>query len=286
MFVGLLGASGLGRAHDEPLLTGTGPAEAVEVRELWLNLDAVGGEGERRLRYDLAAVTAPLSVEAYAQQPAWVVAARLVLAEVGPDRLVHGEHGLDEAMGVLLTVRNRMDPAASNPEGIVGLRAWPGCGMGATFQSCANPQQYHGLNQRWARSPGTAIADPELRALAIDRAVAAWWLVFRGEVADLTEGGTSFVHRCGGRAYGKPVSYCDGNPEVPDVPGARRYDGPIEFRGPTVYESSRGRYRQELTARIDFAAFDGVAGGDVLLTPAPSGDGVARAPREEAAPVP
>lgn len=255
LVVGLTGlAAHRGVAAEEPLLVGPATGDAPVVREVVVSLEAFGGgDVERRLRYDERAALRPLEVAEYATEPAWVVAVRLLLSEVGPDRLVGSEHGLVEAVGVLQTVRNRLDPDVSNPDGVPGLRPWPGCGVGGTFQSCANPDEYRGLAQRRARAPERSFADPELLREATDVAVAAWWLAFRADAPDVTRGATSFAHRCGGAAYGRSVSACDGSPDTPDVPGASPTTGPIAFRGPGGFDAARGFYRLTTLATLDYA---------------------------------
>jgi hypothetical protein len=181
--------------------------------------------------------------------PDWAVAVRLVLSEVGADRVLQNRYGLIEAMGVIETVKNRMDPAAWNPEGVRGLSPWPGCGPGRTFADCANPQQYYGMSRDRALRPASAYGDREMLLAAIDTAVSAWWLLDSHVVTDVTNGATSFGHYCGGAAYGQPRAACDGSG---DVAGANGVTGPIVFSGPRGWSKSEGRYNMGVTQKIDY----------------------------------
>lgn len=263
----------------------TGPSGAARaVRTLTLDLEPFTGEARTRtLRYDAEAAAASLTVSDYAGQPSWVVAARIVLAEVGPGRLLHSENGMIEAVGVLQTLRNRLDAAVWNPDGVAGVRPWPGCGPTGTFHSCANPDQYRGLTQVLALRPGSAIRDPDDRARALDAAVAAWWLVFRAGVPDVTGGATGFVHRCGGTAYGQARSACDGVPAAdgtPDARGATASTGPIWFRGPGRFLARAGRYETRTLRVLDYVHGDAVALLGLEDGDDTGDDGDARAPSE------
>jgi hypothetical protein len=272
-----------GAAAGEPVLVGPSGA-ARNVRSVTLDLEPFTGESRTRtLRYDVDAASAPLSVGDYPGQPSWVVAARLVLAEVGPGRLLHSENGVVEAVGVLQTLRNRLEPSVWNPEGVPGVRPWPGCGPSGTFHTCADVDQYRGLTQALALRPASVVRDPGDRARALDVAVAAWWLVFRADVPDVTGGATGFVHRCGGTAYGAPRSACDGVPAAdgtPDVRGAAASTGPVWFRGPGAFLPREGRYATRTLRVFDYVHGDAVVLLGLEGADAAADDGDARAPTE------
>lgn len=204
------------------------------------------------LELALMAVT-PAQLEAL---PAWSLAVRLVLSEVGASRLLDNRWGLAEAVAVLQTVRNRLDPEVWNPAGIERFRGYLGCDPGRggtpTFNTCADPRQYLGLARPRALRPRTATRDPMRLLAAIDLAVAAWWLVDTELTEDLTGGATAFVHRCGGTAYGEPTTRCDGRASVPDIPGAHPHRGPLALKGPGAWLPRRGHYSLERTATIDY----------------------------------
>lgn len=251
----LLGAAPAALAQEEPTLTVSPAAPVGRVREVAIDLEPFTGEDRvRRIRYDLDAAEATLTVADHARMPTWIVASRIVLSEVGPGRLLHSSEGMTEAIAVLQTLRNRMDPTVWNPEGVRGVRPWPGCGEGATFHSCANPDQYRGLTQRLALSPRSTLRDTEVREHILDATVAAWWLVFHARIPDVTGGATSFLHRCGGAAYGRSRAFCDGDSETPDVPGATSSTGPAVFRGPGRFSASSGRYEMITTRMLDYVA--------------------------------
>jgi hypothetical protein len=204
------------------------------------------------LAYEVDEATRTLTRQDLRTAPAWSVAARLIVSEVGPDRLVSNQWGLLEAVAIVETVTNRLDANIWNPEDVPGLRPWPGCGPGADFSSCAHPDQYLGLRNGRALDPRRAIPDEELLLHAMDVAVTAWWLHHMGDVRGVSNGATSFVHRCGGEAYGRTTHHCDGDPRVPDMPGAESATGPLVLKGPAAFDATRGRYQLTVTKVIDF----------------------------------
>lgn len=200
-----------------------------------------GRPDAERVVYDLDAVLRPISTRRMGELPDWAVAVRLVLSEVGADRVIQSRYGLVEAMGVIETVRNRLDPAHWNPNGVRGLRPWPGCGEDGTFATCANPQQYYGMSRDRALNPASAYGNRELLLAAIDQSVAAWWLLDTQVVAEVTNGATSFHHACGGSSYGADPQWCSST-----------ITGPIVFKGPVRWLASEGRYDIAQTRRVDY----------------------------------
>ncbi len=233
----------------------TGPEVTAEstLKEIWVDTSPFTGvsSGDTVI-YDPELATHPVGARQLPQQPDWVVGVRLVLSEVGPDRLLANRYGLLEAVGILQTVHNRLDPAVYNPGSVPGITPWPGCGEGGSFNTCANPGQYYGLRYRRALDPRSVVRDPAELTAAVEVAISAWWLVSAGVVPDVTGGATSFVHRCGGAAYDMATLYCDGSSQVPDVVGAVATKGPLAFKGPRGFLRSRGRYRIVDTRRIDY----------------------------------
>jgi hypothetical protein len=69
------------------------------------------------------------------------ITVRLLLSEVGPERLVESVFGLNEAIGILFTVTNRLDALLATPQRIEGAPFFPGCGPGGDFRTCADPEQ-------------------------------------------------------------------------------------------------------------------------------------------------
>lgn len=202
----------------------------------------LGPTGIENVTYDLDAVLRPTSVSGLRNLPDWAVAVRLVLSEAGADRLVANRYGMLEAMGIIETVFHRMDAEFYNPNGIRGAGAFPGCtGTGATFASCANPQQYYGVSRDRALNPAAVYGRREMLLEAIDISVAAWWMLDTHMVENITNGATSFRHACGGEQYGAPSTQCGST-----------ITGPIVFSGPTSWNRSEGRYTMSQTRRVDY----------------------------------
>jgi hypothetical protein len=145
-----------------------------------------------------------------------------------------------------------MHAAAWNPEGIPGLVPWPGCGPGGSFNTCANPAQYLGLRTPRALQPQRFMRNQERLLAATDTAITAWWLQQTQALPDITGGATSFVHRCGGAAYGERTMSCDGRGW--DRPGANANTGPLVLKGPGPFSSRKGRYELVDTRTIDYRA--------------------------------
>ncbi|MCB9744699.1 MAG: hypothetical protein H6741_26940 [Alphaproteobacteria bacterium] len=220
------------------------------LRWLQLDLDALelpGASGQRRLAYDPAALTRTLRPDELAASGPESVAVRLVLSEIGVDRLLDNTHGLQEAVALLQLVRNRLTPDVADPLHAQGYRPYPGCDQ--DFVACANPRQFLALATRRALAPAELHAPARLIP-AVDLAVIAWRLVRGHEVDDLSAGATQFVHRCGGAAYGAPTSACDEPAER--ARGASAHDGPMLLRAP-VSLSPRGHYRLSEVARIPYS---------------------------------
>jgi hypothetical protein len=245
-----------------------------DARAVWVDLEALHvGEGGLWLSYDYAEVTRPLRAAELPGESELSLAVRLIVSEVGADRLLQNRYALGEAIGILYTVDNRLDPLIYNIIDEPTAPVFPGCGAEGAFWSCANAQQYLGMGTWRAFDPASRYPSAMLEA-ATDLAVLGWWLQENRLIADFTEGATNYVHRCGGAAYGLPTWRCDahiGNSARDDVPGANPYTGPIVFRGPSVWSDRRGVYTIDEVRRLEYDAWWHV---DEWLD---SGDGLADA---------
>lgn len=228
-----------------------------------LTVDLAPWTGEDRVLdvwYDLEAALEPRTTRTVRAAPAWLVATRLVLGEVGNGRLAKGRWGTVEAVGVLQTVFNRLDEDTWNPLGIPNLGGFPGCDaphddLDAAFVSCAEPAQYFGLTKARGLRPARYGRDATVLE-AVDRAVAAWVLARHVRVDDLTGGATMYVHRCGGLAYGDSTPHCDRDPTTPDTRGANPHTGPIVFKRPIDFHPTRRFYTVTLSAVVDYEPGD------------------------------
>ena len=200
--------------------------------------------------YDHLEVTNRVRLAAMGEQSDVSVAVRLLLGEIGAERLLNNQHAQEEALAVLSTVHNRLDPAAWNPEG-KPAQPWPGCETGSTFARCADPEQYLGLRAWRALHPAENVPSEQLEP-AVEAAVAAWWALQSGLAEDPTAGATSFVHRCGAPAYGQPTTACDGLGDD-DVQGANPATGPVVFRGPKSWDPDQGRYEMWRRHQVEYA---------------------------------
>lgn len=222
------------------------PAHARRTASVHL-LPIVGRDQRVDVVYDAAAVLRPTTLDALRTAPEWEVGVRLLLGEMGAWRLRDSRWSLLEGVGILETVANRFEPDLSNPLRIDGVRAWQGCGRGGTFASCVHPEQYLGLDSGRALRPRDTTAQEATLLAGVDRAVAAWFVFEEALLGEITAGATSFVHLCGGQAYGRSTRDCEG-------PGADPSRGPIVFRGPSAWLPDKGRYALEVLGAVDFEA--------------------------------
>lgn len=217
-------------------------------REVFVDTSGFTGvPGGDTVVYDLDLVVSAIRMNQIDDLPPWAVASRLLLAEVG-DRVVRSRYGMVEAVGVVQSIQNRLDRGVWNPDGVSGIRPWPGCG-GGDFHACVNEQQYLGLSMPHSLTPLNGVRDRTRLYELVDAVVSAWWIAENGYVDDVTDGGTAFMHRCGGATYGKARSFCDGRG---DPVGAQANSGPIVFRGAGEYSRRLGRYELIVTRTIDF----------------------------------
>ncbi len=206
----------------------------------------------KTLVYDYREVVEPLTIEDLGEIHDLSLSVRLILGEVGADRLLLNRYGPIEAMAILYSIDNRRDPSSYNPDQQPGAPLFPGCAPEMPRSRCADPKEYLGLTSRRALRPADVYAPSVLRAAA-DRAAMVWWLKERGWASDPTSGATSFVHRCGGEGYGETTKHCDGHVGDPDddTPGAEPSTGPLVFKGPKRWDDERGVYRLGVTGWVD-----------------------------------
>lgn len=233
---------------------GVGPCE--DARTVLLDLrsfDMPWGGGAELITYDYAEVTRALTKAELLDEGELSLAVRLILSEVGADRLLVNRFGVLEAIGILYTVDNRLDPLAYNPEDRENAPLYPGCGPGGGFASCANAQQYLGMDTWRALNPSVRYNEA-LLVQATDLAVLAWVVQQRGLIEDFTEGATSYVHRCGDLGYGLPTWSCDGHmgARARDVKGANPFTGPLVFKAPAGWSIRRGLYELHESRHVDF----------------------------------
>ncbi len=247
------------RAPDRSALTALPCVTAAAcpgLRHLDLDRAALGIDGLPGLEllvYDPEPLIRPLSSPELDHEPELSLAVRLIISEVGADRLLYSRYGLLEAIGILYTVHNRLDRGVYDPLQQPLAPAFPGCGPGGSFASCANAEQYLGMATWRALDPGRHYR-PEVLLHAVDVAVMAWTLVDRGLVADFTEGATNYVHRCGAAGYGRTTHHCDAHLGRParDIAGANPYTGPTVFRAPERWRHSRGWYTLYESRWVDY----------------------------------
>lgn len=232
------------------------PAPCATARDVFVDYEALGVEqpsGGEWLTYDWEAVTRPVDATDLTEEPELSLAVRLILSEIGADRLVSNRYGLLEAVGILYTVDNRLDQLAYNPENREHVPVFPGCGEGGSFASCINPQQYLGMSS-WRALDPTSRYEQGLLEAATDVAVVAWWLQENHLIPDFTQGATNYTHRCGAAAYGMTTPHCDRHMGRPrgDVRGANPFTGPLVFRTPEVFHERKGFYTLYVSRWVDF----------------------------------
>ncbi len=232
----------------------------LDLRWVQVSLDAFSGW----VGYDADELRRPLTATGLHREREVSLAVRLLVSEIGADRLLENANALTEAVGILYTVDNRRVRSIWNPLD-ARIRPFDGCGEGASFASCANPAQYNGMGTWRALEPATRY-DPLMLARALDVAVTAWVLQETGAWQDPSGGATNYVHRCGGSAYGRSTYHCDGTRArgVVDPPGARAHAGPTLFRAPHQIAPA-GYYRLRQVALIDYVRQPRTAWDDAIV---------------------
>ncbi|MCB9746119.1 MAG: hypothetical protein H6740_26320 [Alphaproteobacteria bacterium] len=234
-------------------------AECLARRWLLVDFAELGVEGlsgQRWLSYDYDEVTRAVPYTEFEGESELSLAVRLLISEVGADRLLMNQLGLMEAIGILYTVDNRLNPFTSNPARFARFNSFPGCGPYGDFATCTTAIEYIGMDTWRAVDPSSRYPAAMLQS-AVDLAVVAWHLQEEGLVADPTGRATSYVHRCGGAAYGMTTWHCDGSwaQGIRDVPGANPVTGPIVFKRPER-KGHRVAYRMVESVQIDYVPLE------------------------------
>jgi hypothetical protein len=165
---------------------------------------------------------------------------RLVLGEVGAERLLKNQYALAEGVGVVYTVYNRLNPAVYDPQE-KGVWAYAGCGPGGSFVSCATANiegdyQYDAMGTAAALDPRSVLTSnpffgtygEEKLAEAADVAFAAYYLAANQVVPDPTGGAVQFAH----------------NPPA---------TGPAIFYAASVFDPEVGNYAPTESKRIPYS---------------------------------
>jgi RHS repeat-associated protein len=215
-----------------------------------------GLRGVVSLNYNYAEVTKKISKEELGSQREFAIAVRLIIGEVGADRLVANKYGIHEGIGILNAVRNRLNPDIYDPESR-GVRPYSGCGESGSFTSCVvvgAAVQYPGILTQRGLNPRAKYKENILGPVA-DRATIAYYVYSRG--VDNTNGATEYRHRCGppgSVSYNRETYYCDKEPNPDDIPGSDPYSGPLRFLGPKRFLPSKGFYGLDYTGvTIDYS---------------------------------
>ncbi len=236
----------------------TGFRRGRTYRTVYVDLEPYTGEPSGEwVTYDFDEVTRDIAYRDLPAESEISAAVRLLLGEVGAGRLLGSRWSTLEAVGILYTVHNRMTTTIGDVE-VPVAPTWPGCGEGYTWGSCVNKEQYLGTGTSRALRP-TKVTEAATLTAATDKAVAAWWMQKNGLVKDFTGGATNFVHRCGGKAYGKTTYNCDGVGR--DYPGANGVTGPVLFKRINGYHR-KGYFTHTPVKAIDYTSAKGA-------TPAP-----------------
>jgi hypothetical protein len=191
------------------------------------------------------------------------IAVRLIISEVGADRLIESQHGLEEAIAILHTIGNRLTTTAFDPDN-ANITPYEGCGPAGSIGTCANPHQYLGMATRRALKPLESY-NRDTVIEAADIALLAWNLYQTETIEDFTGGATVYVHRCGGTAYGQTTYHCDGTTArgIVDTQGANPHTGPMILSAPVStangggdYLRSNGYYNIRHSHQVDYETID------------------------------
>jgi hypothetical protein len=224
----------------------------VETDMSYFDVDALSGE--IWVEYDFEEVTRSISEEELLNESEQSVAVRLIISEVGADRVANNANSLWEGVGICWTIDNRITAALENPDGLIPRPLFGGTrrGEAGDFISVATSgTQYRGIKKSLGLKP-TEKYDQEMLMEATDIAITAHKLFESGLIEDITHGSikteigaTSYVHRCGPpgtEAYGEFTGFCDTDlrtgidPPPKDITGEGitpegRHQGPLVFKG-------------------------------------------------------
>jgi hypothetical protein len=172
------------------------------------------------------------------------VAVRLLISEIGADRLVNNQNAVQEAVGILWTVRNRLDEETYNPEDAHNLQPYPGCGDDSTFKACMlghddGGYQFQGLGYSLGLDPvGYYLNEAdypnavEMVHNATEIALEAYDLATKGTADDPTGGAVAYLH-------------------YEDEQTGNTATGPIVFFAPEALLEG-GYYRLDESSRIPY----------------------------------
>jgi hypothetical protein len=231
----------------------------VETDLSYFGVEALNGE--MWVEYDYEEVTRPLEWRENAEEQRAIlreetnqsIAVRLLLGEIGADRIIQNANGMWESVAALQTIDHRItimtDPAmGGNPDQLIDIDGNPphwGSNWRNesehTFSAVATAEgQYYGLYssrgidpQRFYLAPRSGGKPPLMTqdafTHAVDLAAVAYELQSSGQIEDLTVGtlgelvgeprevgAVCYAHRCGPPGtpeYNLSIYYCDGKPE-------------------------------------------------------------------------
>jgi hypothetical protein len=239
----------------------------VETDMSYFGVEALNGE--IWVEYDFEEVTRSISEEELVNESEQSVAVRLIISEVGADRIIDNQNGIWEGVGILWTVENRLDPAAYDPMNY-GADPYGGGGEEGTFISVATSgTQYEGIKSPVGLRPIEYYLGSDIEEEfheAVDIAALAYGLQSGNNtesvhIEDITKGATEigaseYRHRCGPpghEAYGHYTTECDEQSEI--LAGAHPHKGPLIFlaKNPDDFIKEKGYYGlMETGAVIDY----------------------------------
>lgn len=220
------------------------------------------------IEYDYEEATRPVTKEELPNLSEESVAIRLIVSEVGADRLVTNRNGLLEGVGICWTVENRLIEEVYRP-GPQPQRPYGGGGESGTFISAATSgTQFTGLNTSMGLDPRAFssgyVSEGDFKR-ALDIAAVAYEMQSGNnpaglEIPDITKGATvgavEYRHQCGPPGedvYGEYAPSCDEPAEI--AAGADPYKGPLVFKAkdPRNYNEEGGYYGlMETGVKIDY----------------------------------
>jgi hypothetical protein len=244
----------------------------VETDMSYFDVDALSGE--IWVEYDFEEVTRSISEEELLNESEQSVAVRLIISEVGADRINDNQNGIWEGIGILWTVENRETYLGMNPEELIrlGLRPDQRPTWGDRIPEFINivtaPGQYLGIYTDRALSPLSEYSylSPGSLQQSVDIAAVAHELQSSRATGDITHGAIDlekpgaieYRHRCGPpghEAYGDYTTRCDDPEEIKR--GADPYKGPLVFLGLDSFNKEVGGYNvKETGAIIDYVPQD------------------------------
>jgi len=239
--------------------------DVVETDMSYFGVEAMSGE--IWVEYDYEEVTRSISVEELANESEQSVAVRLIISEVGADRINDNQNGIWEGVGILWTVENREAYLGMNPDELIrlGLRPDQRPTWGDRIPEFMNivtaPGQYLGIYSDRALTPVTEYSYLSSASFqqSVDITVVAHKIQSSGVTGDITHGAIDlekpgaieYRHRCGPPshdAYGDYTTKCDEPEEI--MRGADPHKGPLVFLGLGTFNEEVGGYNVKETGVI------------------------------------